>query len=739
MAVHAGVRRDRDDGAHGRGQLSSPQGPERAVLGVGGSTDGRYLAPGYAVTGPRHQRLFSSRRARRARLIACLAAIAIVVYVAAGVGLGRPAAEPVRTAARNSARPHQGEGSLGARTGTSPATSLAAAGTPAIEAGELPWELAAPISREVVLSGAAADQLVIAGGLDGSGTSVGGIFALDTATGTLRQEGGLPSPTHDAAGATLAGRSLVFGGGTAAPSAGVQRFVADGPVLSSGSLPEARADATAVTIGARAFVIGGYDGSSLDAEVLGTTDGLHFSPVAALPVPVRYPAAAPLDGRIYVFGGESGNGQPVRAVQVVDPTTGSASVVGELPLPIEAALAVNLGGTVYVAGGDTTGGPSSLEPVASIYAFDAADGRLLRAGSLPVPVSNAAVAVLGTRAWVVGGELAGGTPTAAVQVLEPNSRFGTAGSSGAGSPFYGEHLLVADRGNDRLLVLDDANQVVWSYPSRSAPSPPGGFYFPDDAFFVRHGTAIISNQEENETVVELSYPSGRMLWSYGHPHIAGSAPGYLDNPDDAYLLKNGDITVADPKNCRVLVISPNKRVLDQIGTTGACTHNPPSELGSPNGDTPLADGDLLISEINGSWVDEYTPQGRLVWDVELSIGYPSAPQQIGPAAYLVADYEEPGAIVVFNRQGRVLYRYQPSSGAGELNRPSLVEMLPSGVFMLNDDYNDRLVAIDPGTGALVWQYGVTGEAGVATGLLDVPDGFDVLGPGGSTPTHTATG
>ena len=40
----------------------------------------------------------------------------------------------------------------------------------------------------------------------------------------------------------------------------------------------------------------------------------------------------------------------------------------------------------------------------TLYAFDAADGRLLRAGSLPVPVSNAAVAVLGTRAWVVGGE-----------------------------------------------------------------------------------------------------------------------------------------------------------------------------------------------------------------------------------------------------------------------------------------------------------------------------------------------
>ncbi|MGP8205590.1 MAG: PQQ-binding-like beta-propeller repeat protein [Acidimicrobiales bacterium] len=691
------------------------------------------------MTGPRHQRLFPSRRTRRARLIAGLAAIAVVVPIAVGVGLARPAAEPVRTAARNSAGPHRGKGLLVALAGMSPGTKLAA-GAPAVEAGELPWQLAAPISREVVLSGAGADQLVIAGGLDGSGTSVAGIFALDTATGALRLEGGLPSPTHDAAGATLAGRSLVFGGGTAAPSAGVQRFVTGGPVLSSGSLPEARADATAVTIGATAFVIGGYNGPSLDAEVLATTDGLHFSRIATLPVPVRYPAAAALDGKIYVFGGESGKGQPVRAVQVVDPKAGSATVVGELPRPIEAAVAVNLAGTVYVAGGATTAGTSSsLRPAAGIYAFDAADGRLLRAGSLPVPVSNAAVAVLGTRAWVVGGELGGGTPTAAVQVLEPNPKFGTAGSPGAGSPLYGEHLLVADRGNDRLLVLDDANQVVWAYPSRSAPPPPGGFYFPDDAFFVRHGTAIISNQEENETLVELAYPSGRVLWSYGHPRLAGSAPGYLDNPDDAYLLKNGDITVADPKNCRVLVISPQKRVLSQIGTIGACAHDPPSELGSPNGDTPLADGDLLISEINGSWVDEYTPQGRLIWDVELPIGYPSDPQQIGPDAYLVADYEDPGAIVVFNRQGRVLYRYQPLSGAGELNRPSLVELLPSGVFMLNDDYNDRLVAIDPGTGALVWQYGVTGEAGAAAGLLDVPDGFDVLGPGGSTPTHTATG
>ena len=304
----------------------------------------------------------------------------------------------------------------------------------------------------------------------------------------------------------------------------------------------------------------------------------------------------------------------------------------------------------------------------------------------------------------------------------------------------GSNLLVADRGNNRMLLLDSSGNVVWRYPSSSTAKDPLSFYFPDDAFFIHHGTAIISNQEENETIIELAYPSGKIIWSYGHPKQTGTAPGYMHEPDDAYLLKNGQISVADAQNCRVLVLNPNGTVAHQIGTNGVCAHNPPYSMGSPNGDTPLLDGNLLVSEINGSWVSEYTTKGKLVWTVQLPIiGYPSDPQQIGPDKYLIADYSQPGQIVEFNRKGKILYRYHPSSGPGELNQPSLVEMLPSGVFMANDDYNDRMVAIDPATGALVWQYGVTGKAGKRPGMLNIPDGFDLLLPNGTTPTHLATG
>jgi hypothetical protein len=642
--------------------------------------------------------------------------------------------------------------------------------TPAIESGLLPWRLPAPVSREVVLP--AQGRLLIVGGLRGT-VSDQQILALDGIGGQLRPVGSLPAGVHDAAGAVVAGQDVVFGGGSPATVAGIESFASPsrphhlGPfpktqASSVGQLPQPRSDATAATIGPRTYIVGGYDGSRPDPGVLATTDGRTFQRVASLPVPVRYAAVAALSGKLYAFGGEAISGpqagHPVDDIQMVDPGNGSAALVGHLPEPLQGAAAVALGGHIYLAGGDTSRaqrgptpgvGNTQLSPpvepdagwlttVATIWAFDPARKRMLPAGRLQVPVSHAGVAVLGARAWLVGGET-GSRQLSVVQMMTPNPRFGHAGAVGAGSPYFGGRLLVADRANNRLLLLDPAMRIVWRFPSAAHPPDTHGFFFPDDAFFVRHGTAIISNQEENETVQVISFPSGRVLWSYGHKLQPGSAPGFVHEPDDAYLLKNGEITVADAQNCRVLILRPNHTVAHQIGTTGVCAHLPPHDIGSPNGDTPLADGNILVSEITGTRVSEYTPSGHLVWSRVLPIAYPSDPQQIGGDRYLIADYTGPGQILEFNRAGKVLYRYDVTGGPGRLDHPSLVERLPSGVFMVNDDYRNRMVAIDPATEALVWQYGLTDHAGSALGLLRIPDGFDLLMADGSTPTHPQTG
>jgi outer membrane protein assembly factor BamB len=628
----------------------------------------------------------------------------------------------------------------------------------AVEAGLAPVGLTTPLSREVVEPGSGGDVVVL-GGLTAAGTSADGVYSLDPIGGASRFVGTLPTGVHDASGARIDGRDVVFGGGSPATVATVMAF--GGPSGSGtgsvvGQLPTPRSDSASVTVGRTTYIVGGYNGSVEDPEVLATTDGQSFANVARLVLAVRYPAVAAAGGRIYVFGGErvGHGGGPVNLIQEVDPRTHMARVIGHLPEPLAGSVAVNLGGTIYLAGGTSTVlgpvtpgmGVTAVAPpvtngaatVSTVWAFDVRQHRLLDAGRLQVPVAHAGVAVVRGRAWIVGGEL-NGVPVSSVQFVEPNRSFGTAGAPGAGSPYFGGELLIADRGNNRLLLLNPAMRVVWTYPAAGSPPNPDGFYFPDDAFFVDHGHAILTNQEENETIEEIAYPSGRLLWSYGHPGQAGSAPGYLHEPDDAYLLRNGQITVADADNCRVLVINPDGTAAHQIGTTGVCQHNPPISMGSPNGDTPLPDGNLLVSEINGSWVSEYTLGGQLIWDLQLPISYPSDPQQLGSDLYLIADYASPGQVLEFTRQGQITWRYDVGSGPGELNHPSLAERLPSGVIMLNDDYNDRVVAIDPATDALVWQYGVTGEPGTAPGLLNTPDGFDLLLPGGATPTHPATG
>ena len=726
----------------------------------------------------------ANRRAiyRRRRL--ALGAVLSLIVVAVYLGFGPDGSKAQRHA------------------GTKPDSSASRADgpIPAVEAGVLPWTLGSALSREAVLPGGGS-TLVVAGGLDSAQSSTATIFSLDVTTGNKTILGHLATGVHDSAAAVTAGNVQLFGGGSPITGAAVQQFqappgtgtstpapaswltpgpgapgsnVAAGvpgnpPVVITGAttnttaasqisastvanLPRPRSDHSAVTIGSTTYIVGGYDGSRPDADIWATTDGRRYTLAGTLPIPVRYGAVATHDGRIYIFGGEevggAQDGAAIASVQLFDPSTHHSRVIGTLTQALAGATAFDVAGHLYLAGGvsnttaATPAAPAKLSDNATkaIWAWDTKTNQPLAAGELPVPVAYAGSAITYGRAWVVGGENQG-HPLNSVEMAIPNARFGTAGAPGAGSPYFGFKLLIADRGNDRLLLLTPGDQVTWTYPSVFAAAPPGGFYFPDDAFFANHGTEIISNQERNHTLVIISFPDGRVLWQYGHPLAPGSTPGFLSWPDDAYVLKDGEVTVADDRNCRVLFINTDKTISDQIAKTGLCTHQPPTGLAQPNGDTPLADGNYLVSEIDGQWISEYTKAGQLVWSTHLNIHYPSDPQQLGPDLYLVSDYAQfpGGAIDEFNREGQLLYRLQPSQGPLRMNQPSLTELLPSGAFMTNDDYRDRMVAFDPPTGALIWQYGATDTPGTGPGYLNTPDGFDLLAPDGSTPTHPATG
>ena len=290
-------------------------------------------------------------------------------------------------------------------------------------------------------------------------------------------------------------------------------------------------------------------------------------------------------------------------------------------------------------------------------------------------------------------------------------------------------ILVADEGNNRAVLIDPAGQVLWQFP-RPGDLPAGQtFKVPDDTFFSADGKTIIATQEEDSAVSLIDVASRTITYRYGQPGVPGSGPNRLDNPDDALLLPDGSILTADIKNCRILHIAAGTHVPAHVyGTTGVCRHHPPISFGSPNGAFPLRDGNLLVTEINGDWVDEMTLGGSVLWSVHPPhVAYPSDTNEVTPGTYLTVDYSTPGQIVMFDRSGRTLWRYRPT-GAAELNHPSLALPLPNGDVLATDDHNDRVIVVDPRTSQVVWQYGHRGVPGSGAGYLNGPDGADLSGP-----------
>ncbi len=290
-------------------------------------------------------------------------------------------------------------------------------------------------------------------------------------------------------------------------------------------------------------------------------------------------------------------------------------------------------------------------------------------------------------------------------------------------------VLIADRDNNRLLEVSPTGQVLWRFPEAGDLAAGQSFELPDDAFYSPDGRQIVATQEDDFVISVVDVAHRRIVYRYGHPGEPGSEPGYLYNPDDAMLTPAGAILSADIKNCRIVVIRPPAHyVSHQLGETGNCNHELGVSYGSPNGAFPMGNGDTVVTEINGDWIDVLGPDGRPVTDTHPpGFSYPSDTNEVRPGVFLSVDYTNPGAIETFTASGRLLWRYEPS-GSDALDQPSLALPLPNGDVLANDDKNDRVIVVDPHTNRIVWQYGHIHQPGSQLGYLANPDGVDLAPP-----------
>lgn len=259
------------------------------------------------------------------------------------------------------------------------------------------WHLPVPTARQAVAA-SSADHLVLAGGMVAGDSSTDQVWSISLPGGRARRLPALAVPVHDAAGGSYAGAPAVFGGGNATEQSLVQAL--HGSAWSRvDTLPTTRSDLSVVEAGRRTLVLGGYDGSAVPRSVLAQQGSGRLRVVGRLAHGVRYAAATVLGGSAYVLGGEVA-GHELDTVQRVDLRTGRTRVVAHLPVATGHAMAVTEGDRILLMGGRT----SSTASTARMWWYDPASARFSRAGSLPRPLSDAAVVRRGRDCYLLGGE-----------------------------------------------------------------------------------------------------------------------------------------------------------------------------------------------------------------------------------------------------------------------------------------------------------------------------------------------
>ncbi len=605
---------------------------------------------------------------------------------------------------------------------------------------------------------AVGSSIYLLGGIDAAGHSTDAIIRLSGAGGsTAAAPGHLPEIQHDAQAVALGSEIYAFGGGDIASYAHIVGYdPATGAVTHAGDLPRPQSDVAVAAIGSTVYIVGGYNGSTPLDTIVAWRPGSRAHTVARLPYALRYAAVAGVGRRLLIAGGTEADGSVSAGIWLYDPASRLVSQVGVLPAGLTHSSAVQIGGRVYLIGGRRS---ASGAQTAQVVAIDTSTMRAGVVGRLPRALSDAAVQASGERIVVAGGESASGAAANAVLTVTPlvrdqvvrAPRRGTVArrelavldslgyrqalaahpssiapyEAAAAKPGLPGYLLIADRGNNRILVVDPRGRIRWLFPSAAEVAAGRLLHFNDDTFVEPGGKALIANEEDYGLVVSVNIRTRTITRLFGVPGVLGGGSTELNYPDDAYAFPDGSWTVADAYNCRILFVA-NRTIIRQYGRTGVCAHNPPQTFGAVNGDTPTPYGGVLVSEITGHWVDAINADGTLRFAVQPPIAYPSDPQPLPGDRVLLADYSQPGHVLIIDRHGRVLWEYGPAGGEAALDHPSLALQLPNGDVAVNDDYRNRVVVIDPRTNRIVWEYGHLDVGGTAPGYLHIPDGMDFI-------------
>lgn len=278
-----------------------------------------------------------------------------------------------------------------------------------------------------------------------------------------------------------------------------------------------------------------------------------------------------------------------------------------------------------------------------------------------------------------GSDVAGPTSVVGVNDAERFGPFTLISGTGippSDPPLPGCSDAVNGCPDNRVFVVDEQGDILWQYGQAGVTGAgPDELNTPVQAAFLssfpgQHGLFVMIADQGNQRVIVVDLKKA-IVWQYGTTGTAGSGDDELNNPNSAELLDNGDVLIADESNNRVIEVKPDKSLVATY-TAG----------GSVNGAafaSRLHNGDTLISDANNNRIVEVNAKDEIVWQYVTNLQPGSNPNpaptrgiRLRNGNTLISDQFNDRVIEV-TKNGRIVFQQGalnvPGSGTDELNGP----------------------------------------------------------------------
>jgi hypothetical protein len=221
------------------------------------------------------------------------------------------------------------------------------------------------------------------------------------------------------------------------------------------------------------------------------------------------------------------------------------------------------------------------------------------------------------------------------------------------APFTGTpsgRILAA--GNNRVMILSPDGEVLWQYPTKLT----------HDAWMLPSGNVLFA---DGESVTEVT-PEKKVVFQYKAAEQKGGGTYACQR------LANGNTLIGENSTGRLLEVDASGKVVFTLATS-------PAKSGDHHNmrmARKLDNGNYLVCHSGARLVKEYTPEGKMAWEVK-------APGQLAFAAIrttknttLVASLDQ---ITEFDAQGGKVWEFSVKDAPGvTIQNLTGMHLLPNG-------------------------------------------------------------